>query len=146
MFVAGAVASATIAAVEGRPANWPSAADLAVGVGGGWLMAAMWAALGALLAIALRGVALPIGLGLVWMLAVQNMLTAIAAPLLDWVARAQEYLPGPNAGSLAAALGSADAPGVQALVGGGRAALATAAYLVAFALAGGLLLRRRDVV
>jgi ABC-type transport system involved in multi-copper enzyme maturation permease subunit len=146
MFAAGAVASGLIAAAEGEPARWPALGDLVVGIGAGWLMAGMWAALGALLAIALRGVALPIGLGLVWLLAVQNLLAAIAAPLLDWVARAQEYLPGPNAGSLAAALGAGDTPGVDALVGGGRAAVAVAAYLVVFGLLGGVLLRRRDVV
>jgi len=146
MFAAGAVASGAIAAAEGEPARWPGPLDLAVGVGAGWLMAAMWAVLGALLAIALRGVALPIGLGLVWLLAVQNLLAGIAAPLLDWVARAQEFLPGPNAGSLAAALGAADTPGVDALVGGGRAALAVAAYLIGFGLLGGAVLRRRDVL
>jgi ABC-type transport system involved in multi-copper enzyme maturation permease subunit len=146
MFAAGAVTSAVIAAVEGAPANWPSPADLLVGVGAGWLIAAMWAALGALLAIALRGVALPIGLGLVWLLAVQNLLAAIAAPLLDWVARAQEGLPGPNAGSLVASLGAtADTPGVAELAGAGRASLVIAGYLAAFVLLGGVLLRRRDV-
>ena len=55
----------------------------------------------------LRGVALAIGLGLVWLLAVQNLLAALAAPLLRLGRAAQKGLPGPNAGSLAAALGSA---------------------------------------
>jgi ABC-type transport system involved in multi-copper enzyme maturation permease subunit len=147
MFAAGALASGVIAAAEGAPADWPPARDVLVGVAAGWLVAAMWAALGALLAIALRGVALPIGLGLVWLLAVQNLLAAIAAPLLDWVADLQTVLPGPNAGSLAAALGAAaDTPGVAALVGGGRAALVVAGYLAVFVALGGALLRRRDVV
>jgi hypothetical protein len=106
----------------------------------------MWAMLGAVLAVALRSVALPVGLGLVWMLAVQNLLAAIAAPLLDWVAQVQKGLPGPNAGSLAATLGApGDTPGVASAVGGGQAALVVAAYLVAFAALGGLLLQRRDI-
>jgi len=122
-------------------------ADLAAGIGAGWLIAAMWAVLGALLGIALRGVALPVGLGLVWLLAVQNLLALIAAPLLDWVARAQQGLPGPNAGSLVAALGAGtDTPGVDALVGGGQAAAVVAAYLLVFAALGGALLRRRDIL
>jgi ABC-type transport system involved in multi-copper enzyme maturation permease subunit len=147
MFAAGALASGVIAAAQRAPADWPPAGEVLVGVAAGWLVAAMWAALGALLAIALRGVALPIGLGLVWLLAVQNLLAAIAAPLLDWVADLQTVLPGPNAGSLAAALGAAaDTPGVAALVGGGRAALVVAGYLVVFVALGGALLRRRDVV
>ena len=146
VFVLGAVAAALIAAAESQPVTWPGAGDLLTGIGAGWLIATMWAMLGAVLAVALRAVALPVGLGLVWMLAVQNLLAAIAAPLLDWVAQVQKGLPGPNAGSLAAALGApGDTPGVAAAVGGGQAALVVAAYLVAFAALGGLLLQRRDI-
>jgi ABC-2 type transport system permease protein len=147
LFAAGAVTSAAIAAAEGAPAHWPSAVDLLAGIGAGWLMATVWAGLGVVLAVALRGVALPIGLGLVWLMAVQNLLSAIAAPLLDWVAALQEWLPGPNAGSLAAALGSApDTPGVETLVGGGHAVAVLAGYLILFVGVGGLLLRRRDII
>ncbi len=121
VFAAGAVAAAAVAVAEDRPLDWPGAGALLTGIGAGWLIAAMWTALGALLAVALRGVALPVGLGLVWLLAGQNLLSLIAAPLLDGVARAQKGLPGPNAGSLVAALGAgADTPGVEALVGGGQ--------------------------
>ncbi|GLH96173.1 ABC transporter permease [Phytohabitans aurantiacus] len=147
LFAAGAVTSAAIAAAEGAVMHWPSAGDLAVGVGAGWLIAMMWAMLGVVLAVGLRGVAMPIGLGLVWLMAVQNLLTAVAAPLLDWVAEAQKGLPGPNAGSLVAALGtSPQTPGVAELVGSGQAAAVVGAYLVVFGLLGGLLLRRRDIL
>jgi ABC-2 type transport system permease protein len=147
LFLAGAVTSAAIAAAEGAPADWPSIVDVVAGIGAGWLMATMWAALGVVLAVALRGVALPIGLGLVWLMAVQNLLSAIAAPLLDWVATLQEWLPGPNAGSLAAALGtSPDTPGVATMVGDGHAVAVLAAYLIIFVGIGGLLLRRRDIL
>ncbi|WP_446219011.1 ABC transporter permease subunit [Micromonospora sp. IBHARD004] len=146
VFVVGAVAGGSIAVAESQPVHWPAAGDLLTGIGAGWLIATMWAMLGAVLAVALRSVALPVGLGLVWMLAVQNLLAAIAAPLLDWVAQVQKGLPGPNAGSLAAALGApGDTPGVSSAVGGGQAALVVAAYLVAFAALGGLLLQRRDI-
>ncbi|MFR9777995.1 ABC transporter permease [Micromonospora sp. MS34] len=146
VFAVGAVASVLIAVAESQPVRWPGLGDLLTGIGAGWLIATMWAMLGAVLAVALRAVALPVGLGLVWMLAVQNLLAAIAAPLLDWVAQAQRGLPGPNAGSLAAALGApGDTPGVAATVGGGQAALVVAAYLIAFAAVGAVLLRRRDI-
>lgn len=147
VFAAGAAASALVATAESAPLDWPGATDVLLGIGGGWLVATMWTVLGALLAILLRGVALPVGLGLVWMLAVQNLLTLIAAPLLDWVAELQKGLPGPNAGSLVAALGaSAETPGVGAVVGGGQAALVLGAYVLAFAVLGGVLLRRRDIL
>jgi hypothetical protein len=146
-FVAGAAASAIIASAEGRALDWPGAGDLVQGIGAGWLVAAMWTVLGVLLAVALRSVALPVGLGLVWLLAVQNLLALIAAPLLTWVADLQKGLPGPNAGSLVAALGaSSSTPGVESVVGGGQAALVLAGYLVVFAVLGGALLRRRDIL
>ncbi|MFI5896224.1 ABC transporter permease [Actinoplanes sp. NPDC051513] len=148
LFAAGAGASLVIAAVEDQPMAWPSIGELAAGLGGGWLIAAMWTAFGVVLAVLLRGVALALGLGLVWLLAVQNLLAGLAAPLVDWIAQAQKGLPGPNAGALAAALGSSpDTPGVDATVGGGgQAALIVAAYLVGFLAAGALVLRRRDIL
>ncbi|AGZ44255.1 ABC transporter permease [Actinoplanes friuliensis] len=147
VFAAGALASVVIALAEDRAISWPGAGDLLAGIAAGWLIAAMWTVFGTLLGIALRGVALPVGLGLVWLLAVQNLLALIAAPLLDWVAQAQKVLPGPNAGSLVAALGAgADTPGVEAVVGSGQAVVVLIAYLLAFAALGGLLLRRRDIL
>jgi ABC-2 type transport system permease protein len=146
VFVTGAAASALIASAESQPVDWPAAADLLRGIGAGWLIAMMWALLGGLLGIALRSVALPIGLGLVWLLAVQSLLAGIAAPLLDWVATLQKGLPGPNAGSLVAALGgSSDTPGVDSVVTGGSATLVIAAYVLGFAAIGAVLLRRRDL-
>ncbi|MEV4312530.1 ABC transporter permease [Actinocrispum sp. NPDC049592] len=142
-----AATSAVIAGIEGRPMAWPGVLDILQGFGAGWLVSTMWGALGVLLAILLRGVALPIGLGLVWMLAIQNLLSAIAAPMLDFIAQLQKGLPGPNAGSLVAAItGPNQAPGVDALVSGGPAALVVTAYLIAFAGIGGWLLRRRDII
>lgn len=141
-----AAASAVVASVENQPLDWPSPADVLLGLSAGWLVAMMWATLGALLAVLLRGVALPIGLGLVWLLAVQNLLTGIAAPLLDWVAELQQALPGPNAGSLVASMGAAtDTPGVAVLVGTGQATLVLVTYLLTFAGVGGWLLTRRDI-
>lgn len=147
LFVAGAAASVLIAAVEAQPLELPPVNELVIGLGAGWLLAAMWTAFGVLLAVLLRGVTLALGLGLVWLLAVQNLLALLAAPLLDWVAQAQQGLPGPNAGALAAALGSSpDAPGVVAVVGGGQAALVVAAYLIGFLVVGAAVLRQRDIL
>lgn len=146
LFVVSAASSAVVAALKDQPMDWPGFADLVTGFGAGWLIVAMWTAFGVVLAVALRGLALPIGLGLVWMLVVQNLLAAIAAPLIDWIAEMQKWLPGPNAGSLVLALGANPAsPGVAALVGNGRATLMIAAYLLAFVVTGGWLLMRRDI-
>jgi ABC-2 type transport system permease protein len=141
-----ATASVVVAGVEAQPMDWPSAVDIAAGIGVGWLVTFMWGSLGVLLGIGLRSVALPIGLGLVWLLAVQNLLSGIAAPLVPAIADAQQYLPGPNAGALAAALGASEqTPGIDAIVGSGHATIVVTAYLVAFCALGGWLLHRRDI-
>ncbi|HWD01312.1 MAG TPA: ABC transporter permease [Amycolatopsis sp.] len=146
LFAMAAGASAVVAVLQNQPAHWPSFVEIVRGLAAGWLITAMWAALGVLLAVAFRSVALPIGLGLVWLLAVQNLLASVAAPLLPWVASAQRGLPGPNAGSLVAGVDPlASAPGVSALVGSGQAAVVVAGYLVAFAAVGGWLVQRRDI-
>jgi ABC-2 type transport system permease protein len=147
LFALAATASVIVATAEGAPVSWPAPLDIATGAGAGWLVATMWGSLGMLLGIALRSVALPIGLGLVWLLAVQNLLASIAAPLLHWVADLQKVLPGPNAGALAAVFGaSTDTPGVSAIVGSGHATAVVVGYLLAFCVAGGWLLHRRDIV
>ncbi len=142
-----AASSTLVASLENRAADWPTMADIAVGAAGGWLITMMWGALGVLLAIVFRSVALPIGLGLVWLLAIQNLISGIASPLLGWVATMEKGLPGPNAGSLAASLGAAtDTPGVATLVDAGQATMVVLAYLVAFTALGGWLLGRRDIL
>lgn len=87
-----------------------------------------------------------IGLGLVWAMAVENLVRGTAM-LLDVVDTLQRGLPGVNAGSLVAALGDGPngTPGVAAVVGPGQASAVLAAYLVAFAVLTALLVARRDV-
>src|SRR6266511_243494 len=80
LFAVGTAASMFIAAVEDQPMALPPVGDLVVGLGAGWLIAAMWTAFGVLLAVLLRGVALALGLGLVWLLAVQNLLARPIGP------------------------------------------------------------------
>jgi ABC-2 type transport system permease protein len=151
LFALNAVVAGVIAAVESRALDYPSAAELAKGVGSGWLILGMWCGLGALLGFAFRGVALPIGLGVVWVLGVENLVSAVAGSLLTSLQPLRDLLPGVNAGSLVWSLApgggaSGEAPpGVTDAVAGGRATLALALYVAAFAAAGAVLLRRRDV-
>jgi hypothetical protein len=145
MVAVSALASAIVAAQKDLPADWPNLVDAAAATGAGVLVCSMWALFGGVLAVAFRGVALPVGLGLVWLLAVQNLLASLAAPLLEWVAQLQKGLPGPNAGSLVATLGASDTPGVEQIVGGTQATVVVVGYIALFAVAGGWLLNRRDV-
>jgi ABC-2 type transport system permease protein len=151
-FALNATVASVIATVESRPLDYPSLAELAKGVGSGWLILGMWCGLGALLGFAFRGIALPIGLGVVWVLGVENLVSAVADSLLTGLRPLRDVLPGVNAGSLVWSLapggGSSGQapPGVIDAVTGGRATLSLALYVAAFAIAGALLVRRRDVL
>ena len=149
-FASGALTSWVIASVESEAINWPSLADLAQGFAAGFLILAMWCLLGAVLAVLFRGVALPIGLGLVWALVIENLIRSVAAPLLDYFYTLHKGLPGVNAGSLVAALGAPTrgeqaAPGAISAVDGTQATLMLMAYAVIFTLIAGFALQRRDV-
>lgn len=149
-FAVGAAVSAAIATVEAQPLDWPGATDVARGLAAGWLVATTWAMFGVGLAVGFRSVAVPVGLGVVWVLGVENLITNAAESLLTALRPLRDVLPGANAGSLVAALTDAgrvgDAPpGVVAAVSSGRATVTLVAYLVGFAVLAAVVLRRRDV-
>src|SRR6266536_337435 len=139
-----------IAATEGRPADWPSLLELGRGIGAGWLILGMWSLVGALLGILFRSTSLAVGLGLVWALAVENLIRGFAG-LLGFLDAFQRGLPGVNAGSLVASLGAATldqpggTPGVTAVVSGPQALLVLSAYVVVLTVAAGVTLHRQDV-
>lgn len=145
----GALTSSAIAAGESASMTFPAAGDIASGLLGGWFVLLMWALLGAALASALRGVALPIGLGVVWVLGIENLVSGMATSVLAALQPLRDLLPGVNAGSLVTAVMPArvlDAPpGVNSSVGEARALVTLAGYVVVSAGVAWLLARRRDV-
>ena len=146
IFALGALTSSVIATSQSEAIAWPSPTELARGVASGWLILMMWCLLGAMLAFLFRGMALPIGLGVVWILGVENLIVNVAAALLDFASTLQKVLPGVNAGSLVSALGGrSDTPGVNSAVDGTQATLVLVAYVVVFVLIAGFALQRRDV-
>jgi ABC-2 type transport system permease protein len=149
MLGVGALTSLGIAAAENGPVDWPGLADLAAGAGAGWLILSMWASLGAVLGVLLRSVALPVGLGVVWVLGVENLVSAMAGSVLDALEPLRDLLPGVNAGSLVSAVVPQEIvdapPGVTSSVDGWRALLTVAAYVVVAATVTLWASRRRDV-
>jgi ABC-type transport system involved in multi-copper enzyme maturation permease subunit len=151
-FALGAVASWAIAVKEGVDVTWPSASLLIRGIAGGWLVFAVWAALGIMLAVVTRGTALATGIGILYAFVIEGLLSALAreVSVLDGLV---EFFVRANGYSLVAVLGvsandvSDSGPGSFSgpFVGGGQALLVLAAYLAAFVLVAGWLLRRRDV-
>ena len=105
LFAAGAVASYVIAQIEDAPVNWPSAWLLVRAMAAGWLILAVWAALGTLLGVLTRGTSLAIGVGILYALVIEGLLSAftdsvsLLEPLTDVFLRANGY-------SLAVALGA----------------------------------------
>jgi ABC-2 type transport system permease protein len=149
-FIVDGAASLLVASITDKPVHWPPIEALLTGLGAGWLVVGMWCLAGAFLGILVRGTALGVGIGLVWALAVENLLR-IFGSIVDVVDVVQRFMPGTNAGALAAALGvpvqgqPGGTPGVTDVVGGTSAALVLAAYLAVFVAASAVLIRRRDI-
>jgi ABC-2 type transport system permease protein len=150
LFAAGAASAAGLAAAENQPMDWPSLAALAEGFGAGALVLFMWAVLGAVLGVTLRGVALPIGLGVVWVLGVENLVSAMAGSVLSALEPVRDLLPGVNAGSLVGAVlpdGVVEPPpGVTSTVAEGRALVTLLLYVAVCTVVATWTSRRRDVV
>jgi ABC-2 type transport system permease protein len=152
LFAAGAIASYVIAQIEDAPASWPSAWLLARAIGAGWLILAVWAALGVLLGIVTRGTSLAIGIGILYALVVEGLLSAftdsvsVLEPLSNVFLRANGY-------SIAAALGApvdsieSNGPGSFSgpFVDGLQALAVLLAFLAGFVALSSALLGRRDI-
>jgi ABC-2 type transport system permease protein len=152
LFAAGAAASLVIARIEGASASFPSAWLLLRAIAAGWLILVPWAALGVLLGVLTRGTSLAIGVGILYALVIEGLLSAFAdsvsvlEPLTQVFLRANGY-------SLAAALGDSAAsiesngPGSYSgpIVGSVQALAVLIATAAVFAGLAALLLRRRDV-
>jgi ABC-2 type transport system permease protein len=151
-FAAGAIASVVIAQIEGAAIDWPSAWLLARAMGAGWLILAAWAALGVLLGVVTRGTSLAIGLGILYGLVAEGLLSAFAdsvsvlEPLTQVFLRANGYsiataLGAPAAGIADSGPGSFSGP----FVGSVQALGVLGAFVLAFAALAAFLLHRRDV-
>jgi ABC-2 type transport system permease protein len=152
IFIAGAVASTLIAGAEGATIVWPSTWGLVRAVAAGWFILATWAALGVLLAVVSRGTALAIGLGILYALVIEGLLSALASEV-GWLDALVEYFLRANAYSLVVAIGVPttalvdNGPGsfFGPFVGTGQAISVLAAYAICFLVLSAILIRRRDV-
>jgi ABC-type transport system involved in multi-copper enzyme maturation permease subunit len=150
LFAMDVAVSLLVATTESQPVVWPSVADLAQAFGGGVLLMLMWTYAGVLVGTIARGPALAVGLGLVWVLAVENLLRGVGA-LWSPIERVTDLLPGTAAGSLTGALGATPVsepggtPGVLTTLGGGSATALLATWAAVFVLGTGWLVSRRDI-
>ncbi len=140
--------SLLVAAVESQDVVWPAIGDVGVSLGAGFLVMEMFALIGFVLGTLARGPALSVGLGLVWVLVVENLLRGVGQ-LLGPVEAFTTFLPGTGAGSLVGSIvgtGGADpTPGVLDTLSGGQATVLLLCYLVLTPVLAGWLVTRRDV-
>src|ERR671918_1447861 len=87
VFGVAALAGYAIAVREGVDVTWPSAWLVVRGLAAGWLVLAVWAAFGVLLAVLSRGTALAVGVGILYGLVIEGLLSALAGQVsvLDWL-------------------------------------------------------------
>lgn len=147
MLAIGALCSYAFAASEGEPARWPGIGELLRGAGAGWLILVVFAALGVFLATLLRGTALAIGLGLVYLLVLENLFLGLA-PQSETIQDIGATLPAKNSLDLSSSFG--EIPQIFAAPGGeaaepAQAALIVAAYAIGFLLLATFVFSRRDV-
>jgi ABC-type transport system involved in multi-copper enzyme maturation permease subunit len=152
LFVGGAVASFVIAQIEGAAVHWPPAWLLVRAVGASWLILAVWAALGALLGVLTRGTSLAIGVGILYALLIERLLSAFTdsvgalEPLSQIFLRSNGYSLATALGALRAAI-SSSGPGSFSgpFVAPGQAVAVLVAFVAGFTALAALVLRRRDV-
>lgn len=150
VFAVGLLASGIVLAAEGESLNLPSPWEITRSLGAGWLILALWATLGAFLAVLFRGTTLPVSLGIIWGFMVEGLISAFGESigLLGEVSRL--FLRA-NGYSLVSELGVAvpedGEPGFYSgpFVDAWQALVVISVYIVLFAGAAAMLLRRRDI-
>lgn len=147
VLAAGAAASYAIASFENAAAEWPSAMEILKGIGAGWLILAIFAAMGVFLAALFRGTALAIGIGLVYLLVLENLFLGLTSQN-ETIADIGSRLPAKNSldlseyfGEAPQAFGGAPGEAVEPLT----AAFTLGIYAVVFLALAMLLFKSRDV-
>jgi ABC-2 type transport system permease protein len=152
VFALGAGASYAIALREGADVTWPSAWLLVRALSAGWLIMAAWAAFGVLLGVLSRGTSLAIGVGILYALVIEGLISAFAdavsflQPVTEFFLRANGYSLVKGLGlSVADAAGNGPGAFSGPYVDGAQALVVLVLYMAVFLALAGILLRRRDV-
>ncbi len=143
LFVIGAVYSAVIVSFENQSISWPALETIAKGVGTIWLVFAVNGAIGMALGVVIRQSAAALGIGLVYLLAVEiiavRFIDSLSNGAYKWVG---DLFVGQNSNAL---LQSITPQAIAPSIGAAQALAVLAAYLVALLVVAGALIRLRDV-
>ncbi|MBK5226036.1 MAG: ABC transporter permease subunit [Thermoleophilia bacterium] len=150
VFLLAFLASVSISWREGQPIELPPLWDLLRALAAGWFLLAVWAAFGVFLAVLSRGTALAIGLGIIYGLVIEGIISSFGRQI-DLLKQISTVLLRTNGYSLISSLGvtlpSEAGPGGFSgdSVSGTQAALVLAGCLIVFIAISAAVIRRRDV-
>ena len=150
VFVLGFLASSIIALREDQAIILPSLWDLVRALSAGWFLMAAWASFGVLLAVLSRGTALAIGLGIIYGLVLEGIISSFGRQI-DLLEHISKGLLRTNGYSLISALGGsipAEAgPGgfSGSTVSGTQASIVIGVYILLFVTFSAAVVKRRDV-
>lgn len=147
-FVVDTGVAALIASTQGQSLALPALGRSLLGIASGTAILGMWTLAGAGIGALARGPALAVGLGLVWVLVVENLLRGVAA-IFSPIKAITDHLPGTAAGSLAGSLRTVSGPatpGVLDILSREASLVVLAVYVILFASGTVWLVRRRDMV
>ncbi|UGT40089.1 ABC transporter permease [Nocardia yamanashiensis] len=146
-FVVDTGVAALIASTQGQSLALPPVSRMVLGIATGTAILGMWTLAGAVIGVIARGPALAVGLGLVWVLVVENLLRGVAG-IFSPIEAITDHLPGTAAGSLAGAMrttGGPATPGVLDVLSRNESLLTLAVYVALFVAGTVFLIRRRDM-
>lgn len=147
VFASGAGGSFAVSRLASAVGDWPPLGATIRGIAAAGLILAAWAALGVFLATLFRGTSLAIGLGLIYAVALENVLAVGLAARSGTAASIRKVLLGGNSDALASAFGSVEALiAPPPLVEPAQAVMVLVAYVLVFLALTALLFKRRDVV
>jgi ABC-2 type transport system permease protein len=146
-FVVDIGVASVIGVTQSQSLALPSLNQSALGILTGTAILGMWTLAGALIGVIARGPALAVGLGLVWVLVVENLLRGVAA-IFSPIKVLTDHLPGTAAGSMAGAMRTVGAgtPGVLDILSRTEALVVLVIYVALFVAGTLWLMRRRDLV
>ncbi|MFC9892863.1 ABC transporter permease subunit [Nocardia sp. NPDC127579] len=147
-FVVDLGVASVIAVSQDASLTLPTVGQAVNGIVTGTMILGMWTLAGAFIGTIARGPALAVGLGLVWVLVVENLLRGVSG-ILGPLAALTDRLPGTAAGSLAGAMRTVDGPptpGVLDILSRTESLVVLGVYLALFAVGTLWLVRRRDLV
>jgi ABC-2 type transport system permease protein len=144
------LASYLIGTLDAQSSNWPSALDFLKGIGAAWLILYLLAVLGFGLATLFKQSAMAIGLGLAYVLVIENLVFSLLSNLGDPWNQIQQWFPISNAGYLQDSFGKVNSAVTVTIKAGAPATASHAVivlglWVIGIAVVSASLVRVRDV-